>query len=134
MCSREFLLLRKAAQGDSAAAGKELACRATTQAAAIECVRSYVPRYALVTKLAGMEAALATITGVTVIKHYPGTRSTDFWGISFAFSSIDEQALSGEALERELPSSRPSACSHATLRPERGASMHMTRVISSAST
>ena len=33
---------------------------------------------------------------------YPGTGSTDFWGISFAFSSIDQQAMSGEALEREL--------------------------------
>jgi hypothetical protein len=81
-----------------------------------------------------MEAALATIIGVTVITHYRGTRSTDFWEISFALSSIDQQALSGEALERELPSSRPSACSHATLRPERGASRLMTRVISSAST
>jgi hypothetical protein len=49
-----------------------------------------------------MEGALATITGVTVIKNYPGTRSTDFWGISFAFSSIDHQVMSGEALEREL--------------------------------
>src|SRR6478736_3679872 len=26
----------------------------------------------------------------------------DFWGISFAFSPIDQQAMSGEALEREL--------------------------------
>lgn len=109
------MLLRKAAQGDSAASGKELACWATTQAAAIERLRSSVPRYALVTKLAGMEAAVATIIGVTVITHYPGTRSTDFWEISFALSSIDQQALSGEALERELPRSRPSACSHTTL-------------------
>lgn len=33
---------------------------------------------------------------------YPGTGSTDFWGISFAFSSIDRQAISAEALAREL--------------------------------
>jgi hypothetical protein len=115
------LLLRVAAQGDAAAAGKDLTCRATTRAAAIERLCSSVPRSALVRNLAGMEAAVATIPGVTVIKHYPGTRSTDLWGISFALSSIEQQALSDEALERELPSSRPLACSHATLRPERGA-------------
>ena len=79
-----------------------LARGATTEEAAIERVRSYIPRYAPVTKLAGMEAAFATITGVNVIEHYPGTGSTDFWGISFAFSSIDQQAMSSEALEREL--------------------------------
>ena len=42
------------------------------------------------------------ITVVDVVEQYPGTGSTDFWGISFAFSSIDQQAMSGEALEREL--------------------------------
>ena len=75
---------------------------ATTGEAAIERLLSYVPRYATVTKLAGMEAAFATITGVDVVEHYPGTGSTDFWGISFAFSSIDQQSMSGEVLEREL--------------------------------
>jgi hypothetical protein len=75
---------------------------ATTGEAAIERLRSYGPRYATVTKLAGMEAAFATRTVVDVVEHYPGTGSTDFWGISFAFSAIDQQAMSGEALEREL--------------------------------
>ena len=79
-----------------------LARGATTEQAAIERLRSYVPRYAPVAKLAGMEAAFATITGVDVVERYPGTGSTDFWGISFAFSSIDQQPMSGEALEREL--------------------------------
>ena len=75
---------------------------ASTREAAIERLLSYVPRYAAVTKLAGMEAAFATITAVDVVELYPGTGSTDFWGISFAFSGIDQQAISGEALEREL--------------------------------
>src|SRR5215210_4776270 len=82
--------------------GPGLARGATTEQAAIERVRSYIPRYAPVTKLAGMQAAFATITGVDIVEHYPGTGSTDFWGISFAFSSIDWQAMSSEALEREL--------------------------------
>ena len=75
---------------------------ARTGEAAIERLLSYVPRYATVTKLAGMEAAFATITVVDVVEHYPGTGSTDFWGISFAFSGIDQQAMSVEALAREL--------------------------------
>jgi hypothetical protein len=75
---------------------------AKTEEAAIERLLSYVPRYAAVTKLAGLEAAFATLPIVDVVEHYTGTGSTDFWGISFAFSGIDQQAMSGEALEREL--------------------------------
>lgn len=79
-----------------------LARGAATEAAALERLRAYVPRYAPVTKLAGMEVAFASITGIDVVEHYPGTGSTDFWGISFAFSSIDQQRMSDEALAREL--------------------------------
>ena len=43
-----------------------------------------------------------TITAADVVERYPGTGSTDFWGISFAFSGFDQQAMPGEALEREL--------------------------------
>lgn len=79
-----------------------LARGATTEESAIERVAAYIPRYAPVTKLAGMEAAFAPITDIDVVERYPGTGSTDFWGISFAFSSIDHEAMSSEALEREL--------------------------------
>jgi hypothetical protein len=75
---------------------------AKTGKAAIERVQSYLPRYAPVAKLAGMDAAFAAITTVDVVEHYPGTGSTDFWGISFAFSGIDRQDLSREELAREL--------------------------------
>src|SRR3954447_13631652 len=78
---------------------------ATTGEAAIERLLSYIPRYAPVAKLAGMEAEFApsTTTGAAdVVEQYPGTGSTDFWGISFGFSAIDQQAMSGEELEREL--------------------------------
>ena len=84
---------------------------ATTGEAAIERLLSYVPRYAQVAKLAGMGADFAAGTKsatsktgdvVGVVERYPGTGSTDFWGISFGFSSIDKQAMSAEALEREL--------------------------------
>lgn len=79
-----------------------LARGAKTEEAAIERLLTYVPRYVPVVKLAGMEAAFPTTTTADVIEHYPGTGSTDFWGISFAFSSIDKQAMSDDALEREL--------------------------------
>ncbi len=75
---------------------------AKTGEAAIERVQSYLPRYAQVAKLAGMEAAFAASTTVEVVERYPGTGSTDFWGISFAFSGIDRQDLSSAALERDL--------------------------------
>ena len=73
-----------------------------TAQVAIERLQSYRTRYAQVAKLAGMEAEFAAITSVHVVEHYPGTGSTDFWGISYAFSGIDRKDLSSEELEREL--------------------------------
>ena len=99
---------------------------AKTEEAAIERLLSYVPRYAAVPKRAGMEAAFATIPVVNVVEHYPGTGSTDFWGISFAFSSIDQQAISGAALERELTLMRAcwaffdDVCSRVSAEMQRG--------------
>ena len=75
---------------------------AKTGEAALERLHSYLPRYAQVAQLAGMEAAFAASTTLDVVERYPGTGSTDFWGISFAFSGIDRQDISREALEREL--------------------------------
>jgi hypothetical protein len=51
-----------------------------------------------------METEFTTYSGSTiaVMERYPGTGSTDFWGISFGFSTIDRQAVSSEELEREL--------------------------------
>jgi hypothetical protein len=75
---------------------------AKTGETAIERLRSYLPRYAKVANFAGMDAEFAAITTVDVVEQYPGTGSTDFWGISFAFSDIDWQDMSSEELEREL--------------------------------
>jgi len=75
---------------------------APTGEAAIERILSYVPRYAVVAKLAGMEDAFADITNSVVIEQYSGTGSTDFWGVSFGFSSIDLQPMTVQSLEREL--------------------------------
>jgi hypothetical protein len=75
---------------------------AKTRDAAVQKLESYLPRYAKVAKLAGMDAEFAAVTGVDVVEQYPGVGSTDFWGISFAFSNIDLRQVSSEDLERQL--------------------------------
>jgi hypothetical protein len=69
---------------------------------AIERLHSYIPRYSQVAKLAEMDAEFGALKKVDVVEQYPGTGSTDFWGISFAFSSIDKRGMSGDELVREL--------------------------------
>ena len=68
----------------------------------MERLLSYLPRYAPVAKLAGMDAEFATTTSLDVVEHYTGNGSTDFWGISFAFSSLDRQEVTLAELSREL--------------------------------
>jgi hypothetical protein len=75
---------------------------AKTGEAAIARLQAYLPRNAPVANLAGMGAEFAAIATVDVVERYPGTGSTDFWGISFAFSGIDRQVVSSAELEREL--------------------------------
>ena len=79
-----------------------LARGAKTGEEAIEKLRAYMPRYSQVARLAEMNAEFDAIQDVDVVEQYPGTGSTDFWGISFAFSSIDKQGMSDDELEREL--------------------------------
>ncbi len=75
---------------------------AKTEEAAIEKLRSYFPRYAEVMRPAGMEDPFGPLPVIDVVERYPGTGSTDFWGISFGFSSFDKQPLSEKELERDL--------------------------------
>jgi hypothetical protein len=76
---------------------------AKTEEAAIERVLAYCPRYAAVAELAGMGSSFpAEGAAAEVVERYPGVGSTDFWGISFAFSASDHQPLSVAELEREL--------------------------------
>src|ERR1700677_3338947 len=75
---------------------------AATPEKATEKLLDYLPRYEKVAKFAGLDGEFATFSGVTVVEEYPGTGSTDFWGISFAFSSADQRKMTGEQLEREL--------------------------------
>lgn len=73
-----------------------------TAEAAIARVQAYLPRYAPVATLAGMGREFDAIAAVDEVERYPGTGSTDFWGISFAFSRFDGQAMSSDELDRDL--------------------------------
>jgi hypothetical protein len=75
---------------------------ATSDEAAVSTVQSYLPRYAEVAALAGLRTEFDATSGAEIVERYAGTGSTDFWGISFAFSSIDEATMSSEELERGL--------------------------------
>ncbi len=75
---------------------------AKTSEAAIARLQTYLPRYVPVANLAEMGAEFVSTGTVDVIERYQGTGSTDFWGISFAFSDIDTQVISSAELEREL--------------------------------
>ena len=72
---------------------------AASEELAIERLRSYVTRYASIAVRAGLPFKPDS---VEVVERYQGTGSTDFWGISFAFSDFDRQAQSNDELEREL--------------------------------
>ena len=73
-----------------------------TEEAAIERLLSYLPRYAPIASLAGMDREFAASTKIDIVERYTGAGSTDFWGISFGFSSFDRQDMSSGELEREL--------------------------------
>jgi hypothetical protein len=75
---------------------------AKTEEAAIEKLSSYLPRYTKVAKLARMGPEFEAVKGFDVVETYPGTGSTDFWGISFAFSNLDSEPMSSQDLKRQL--------------------------------
>jgi hypothetical protein len=75
---------------------------AKTADAAIEKLSVYLPRYARVAELAEMESQFAAIKGVEIVEEYDGIGSTDFWGISFAFSTIDALAMAAKELQSQL--------------------------------
>ena len=51
---------------------------AKTEEEAIQRLRSYIPRYSQVAKLAEMDTEFDTLKNVKVVERYPGTGSTDF--------------------------------------------------------
>ena len=75
---------------------------AKDEAGAIEKLQAYVPRYLPVAKRARLGAELERQTQLEVVERYRGVGSTDFWGISFAPSSIDRLPMDPEVFERNV--------------------------------
>ncbi len=75
---------------------------AKTADEAIEKLRAYTPRYSPVARLAGMGDVFDAIDGVEIVERYEGKGMTDFWGISYAFSSFDLNDVPVVELERDL--------------------------------
>jgi hypothetical protein len=73
-----------------------------TGEAAVAKLRSYLSRYAGVAERAGMGAEFEASTRIEVVEEYDGVGSTDFWGISFAFSDLDKKKMPVKELDREM--------------------------------
>jgi hypothetical protein len=73
---------------------------AKDEAAALEKLLAYVPRYRPVARRARLGAELEAQTALDVVERYRGVGSTDFWGISFAPSSIDRGPFDEAKFER----------------------------------
>jgi hypothetical protein len=73
---------------------------AKTEDEAVEKLVRYVPRYLPIAKRAGLDVELAAQTEVDIIGRYPGTGSTDFWGISFAPSPLDHEPFDAPTFDR----------------------------------
>jgi hypothetical protein len=69
---------------------------------ALEKIAHYVPRYLAVAKRVGLDRELASQTDADVIGRYPGTGSTDFWGISFAPSPLDREPFDAVVYDRNV--------------------------------
>jgi hypothetical protein len=73
---------------------------AKDEAGALAKLQTYVPRYLAVAKRARLGSELEAQTDLEVVERYRGVGSTDFWGISFAPSSIDRLPYDEAAFER----------------------------------
>lgn len=73
-----------------------------TEDDALKKLTSYLPRYAGVAERAGMADAFGRQRRIEVVERYPGSSSTDFWGIAHVPSETEREVLSAEDLERRL--------------------------------
>jgi hypothetical protein len=74
----------------------------TSEAAAVQKLASYLPRFAKVARRAGMGTEFEQQSRPTIVAHHAGTGSTDFWGISFAPSAEDHAPVDEATFERRL--------------------------------
>src|SRR6187397_813251 len=75
---------------------------AKTEDEAVEKLARYVPRYLPVAKRVRLGSELTAQTNLDIIGRYPGTGSTDFWGISFAPSPLDREPFDAPTFDRQV--------------------------------
>jgi hypothetical protein len=73
-----------------------------TEDEAVEKLARYVPRYVPVAKRVRLGSELESQTDPEIIGRYPGTGSTDFWGISFAPSPLDREPFDAPTFDRSV--------------------------------
>ena len=69
---------------------------------AVELLEAYRDRYLPVARLAGLGAEFEAAGKIKIVEDHVGVGSTDFWGISFAPSSLEQGPMGEEELERKL--------------------------------
>ena len=73
-----------------------------TDEGALAKLTSYLPRYTAVADRAGLADEFARQREIEVIERYPGSSSTDFWGIAHVTSETERAVLPANDLERRL--------------------------------
>jgi len=73
-----------------------------SEAAALDTLTRYHPRYEGVAERAGLSEAFVRSHDVHVVERVPGSSSTDFWGVAHVPSGIEREVLSPSDLERRL--------------------------------
>jgi hypothetical protein len=73
-----------------------------TEDEAVEKLTRYVPRYLPVSKRVRLGSEFSSQTRLHIIGRYPGTGSTDFWGISFAPSPLDREPFDAPTFNRQV--------------------------------
>jgi hypothetical protein len=75
---------------------------AKTGPEALEILAAYRDRYRPVAALAGLGEEFDAAGDLELVEDHVGVGSTDFWGISFAPSSFEQEPMGSEELERKL--------------------------------
>ncbi len=75
---------------------------ARTGPAAVEVLAAYRDRYRPVAALAGLGDEFDAAGHLELVEDHVGVGSTDFWGISFAPSSFEQEPMEADELERKI--------------------------------
>jgi hypothetical protein len=70
--------------------------------AAVDLLETYRERYRPIASLAGLEPEFDRAGPIEIVEDHVGVGSTDFWGISFAPSSLEQGPMPDDELERKL--------------------------------